>query len=129
SAAGADGALQALALAQPQYGSGPPSALELAEARRSLEAQRAAGVALRQERGEQRNALAVLYDGQPPVFDEPGRLLDAALPPVATDLPASLLGRRPDLRASELRLRASLKNVDATRARYYPDLSLTRSLV
>jgi len=47
---------------------------------------------------------------------------------VAADLPASLLGRRPDLRASELRLRASLKNVDATRASYYPDLSLTGTL-
>ncbi|WP_312477057.1 efflux transporter outer membrane subunit, partial [Stutzerimonas nitrititolerans] len=128
SAASIDYARQTLALVQTQYDAGQSSALELAEARQSLETQLAADVALRQEQVEQRNALAVLYDGQSPVFDEPGRLLDAALPPVAADLPASLLGRRPDLRASELRLRASLKNVDATRASYYPDLSLTGTL-
>lgn len=128
SAASIDYARQTLALVQTQYDAGQSSALELAEARQSLETQLAADVALRQEQVEQRNALAVLYDGQPPVFDEPGRLRDAALPPVAADLPASLLGRRPDLRASELRLRASLKNVDATRASYYPDLSLTGTL-
>ncbi len=43
-------------------------------------------------------------------------------------LPASLLGRRPDLRAAEQRLRGALANVDATRTGFYPALSLTGSL-
>src|SRR5690606_18529816 len=46
----------------------------------------------------------------------------------AAGLPASLLARRPDLRAAELRLRSTLKSKDATRASYYPDLSLTGTL-
>ncbi|WP_313452303.1 TolC family protein, partial [Stutzerimonas nitrititolerans] len=88
SAASIDYARQTLALVQTQYDAGQSSALELAEARQSLETQLAADVALRQEQVEQRNALAVLYDGQPPVFNEPGRLLDAALPPAGSPVSA-----------------------------------------
>ena len=40
-------------------------------------------------------------------------------------LPASLLGRRPDLRAAEFRLRESLAQVDATRTSFYPTFTLT----
>src|SRR5690606_26558477 len=129
SAASIDYARQTLELVQVQYSSGQASSLELAEARQSLESQLASDVALRQQQVEQRNALAVLFDGAEPVaMDEPQRLLDASLPEVAAGLPASLLARRPDLRAAELRLRSSLKNVDITRASYYPDLSLTGTL-
>lgn len=122
-------ARQTLELVQVQYNAGQASSLELAEARQSLESQLASEVDLRQQRVEQRNALAVLYDGATPVeMDEPQRLLDSTLPAVDAGLPASLLGRRPDLRAAELRLRGTLKSVDATRASYYPDLSLTGTL-
>src|SRR5690606_34156558 len=39
-----------------------------------------------------------------------------------------LLGRRPDLRAAELRLRGALAGVDAAKASLYPTLDLTGSL-
>jgi outer membrane protein TolC len=45
-----------------------------------------------------------------------------------TPLPAELLGRRPDLRAAELRLRESLANVDVTRTSFYPAFTLTGDL-
>lgn len=128
-AASIDYARQTLALVQVQYNAGQASALQLAEAQQSLESQLAAEVDLRQQRVEQRNALALLFDGVSPVaMEEPQSLLHSTLPAVEAGLPASLLARRPDLRAAELRLRASLKNVDATRASYYPDLSLTGTL-
>lgn len=117
-----------LALVEAQYRAGQASSLEVAEAQQSLESQLAAAVSLRQQRVEQRNALALLFDGVAPVEEEPLRLLNIDVPPVDADLPASLLGRRPDLQASELRLRRTLKNLDATRASYYPDLRLTGSL-
>lgn len=124
-----DYARQTLDLVQVQYNAGQASSLELAEARQSLESQQAAAVDLRQQQVEQRNALAVLFDGVAPVqMDEPQSLLHSTLPAVDAGLPASLLARRPDLRAAELRLRSSLKSVDATRASYYPDLSLTGTL-
>ncbi|TBU95481.1 RND transporter [Pseudomonas dryadis] len=129
SAASIDYARQTLALVQVQYDAGQASALELAEARQSLETQQASEVDLRQQRVEQRNALAVLFDGAAPLtLVEPQSLAGTTLPQVRADLPASLLAQRPDLRAAELRLRSTLKNVDATRASYYPDLSLTGTL-
>ncbi|GGJ78365.1 efflux transporter outer membrane subunit [Pseudomonas matsuisoli] len=120
---------QTLGIVEAQYNAGGTSSLELAEARQSLETQRASAVELQQERVEQRNALAVLFDGATlPALTEPQILSRATLPDVNAGLPAALLARRPDLRASELRLRESLKTVDATRASYYPDLSLTGTL-
>lgn len=129
SEASIDYARQTLALVEVQYRAGQASSLELAEARQSLESQLATVVSLRQQRVEQRNALALLFDGANAVpMDEPGSLATSTLPPVDAGLPASLLARRPDLRAAELRLRRTLKNLDATRASYYPDLRLTGSL-
>jgi outer membrane protein TolC len=39
---------------------------------------------------------------------EPQALPERPLPPVAAGVPAEVLGRRPDLRAAELRLRETL---------------------
>jgi NodT family efflux transporter outer membrane factor (OMF) lipoprotein len=129
SAQSIDYARKTLQLVEVQYAAGEASSLELAEARQSLETQLASDVDLRQQRVEQRNAMGVLFNGvTAPAFKEPQSLEDSFLPPVQAGLPASLLAHRPDLRAAELRLRGSLKNVDATRASYYPDLSLTGSL-
>lgn len=128
-AASIDYARQTLALVEVQYKAGQASSLEQAQARQSLESQLAAEIDLRQQRVVQRNALAVLFDGvMPVIMDEPQRLVRTTLPAVDADLPAALLARRPDLRAAELRLRSTLKSADATRASYYPDLSLTGSL-
>jgi len=94
-----------------------------------LEAQRAAQSALEQQRVAARNALTVLLDGQPlALSDEPQQLARVGSPVVAEGLPADLLGRRPDLRAAELRLRNSLKTIKVTATQYYPALSLTGSV-
>jgi outer membrane protein TolC len=55
-------------------------------------------------------------------------LPDGALPAVTAGAPASLLSRRPDLRAAELRLRKSVATVDATKVSFYPSLTLTGSV-
>ena len=125
---GIDYARQTLELVQVKFNAGSATELEVAEARQNLESLRATHATLLQTQVEARNALAELFTGQLPAdFVEPQQLT-AVPPPVAADLPASLLARRPDLRAAELRLRSSLATVDATRASYYPALSLTGSL-
>jgi NodT family efflux transporter outer membrane factor (OMF) lipoprotein len=119
-------------LVQTQYRAGAASGLEVAEAQQALASQQASQSALRQQAVEARTALALLLDsapgasGKPPV--NPVSLPTAALPTLDAGLPASLLARRPDLRAAELRLRESFTRIDATRASYYPALSLTGSL-
>lgn len=118
-----------LELVRGQYRTGAVSGLEVAEAESTLASQRASLSELRQQRTETLNALSILTDEPPSqAVAIPARLPDAAPPQVAAGLPAELLGRRPDLRAAELRLRGTLASGDATRASYYPTLSLTGSL-
>ncbi|MDF3100571.1 efflux transporter outer membrane subunit [Burkholderia sp. BCCIQ04A] len=121
-------AQRTLALVRSQHAAGAVSGLDLAQAEQSLAAQRAAQTQLIQQRTENRHALAILFDRPPQQrAAEPSALPDAAPPEVAAGLPASLLGRRPDLRAAEFRLRESLAQVDATRTSFYPTFTLTGS--
>jgi NodT family efflux transporter outer membrane factor (OMF) lipoprotein len=125
-------AQRTLDLIEAQYRAGAVSGLERAQAQQSLASQRSSQSQLEQQLVEARNALTLLFDGQfaslPAAERLPQTLPATALPPVDAGLPAELLGRRPDLRAAELRLRESVSNIDATRASYYPSLTLTGSL-
>lgn len=116
-------------LVRAQYRLGEVSRLEVREAEQRLEAQRAAQSELEQQRIEVRNALMVLLDGAPWALEaEPRDLAGARTLDIEPGLPAELLSRRPDLRAAELRLRARLAHIDATRASYYPSFTLTGSV-
>lgn len=126
SEAGMEDGRRILALARVKYAAGAVSGLDVAQAGQNLATQEAAHTQLLQQRVEARNALAILFDPPPePTAPEPARLPDIALPAIDAGVPASLLGRRPDLRAAEQRLRGALANVDATRTGFYPALSLT----
>ncbi|NVN92001.1 MAG: efflux transporter outer membrane subunit [Desulfuromonadales bacterium] len=118
-----------LSLVRTKYNAGAVSGIELAQAHQSLAAQRATLTQLQQQRSEARSALAILFD-QAPQNSVPERLQlpDGPLPTIDAGLPASLLGRRPDLAAAELRLSETLANVDATTAGFFPAFTLTGSL-
>jgi len=116
-------------LVRAQYAAGGASALEMAEAEQTVASQEAAHTLLVQQRVEYANALTILFDGPPDrMMADPARLPGYPLPQARAGVPADLLGRRPDLRAAELRLRQSLSTVDATRASFYPPLTLTGAL-
>ena len=118
-----------LELVQARSAAGAASGMEVRQANQNLQAQRAAQSALEQQRVEARNALTVLLDGQPwPHDDEPQTLAAATSPAIDAGLPASLLARRPDLRAAELRLRNSLQQIHVTATSFYPTLSLNGGL-
>ena len=117
----------ALTESQEQYGATSP--LEVSQARQDLTSLLSTRETLEQARKEDLNALAVLFDMPPgKTMADPADLSLATLPPIPAGLPAELLGRRPDLRAAELRLREYLADTDAARASFYPTLSLTGSL-
>lgn len=117
-------------LVKVQYKAGAVSGLDLASAEQSVQSQKATLSQIAQQKVEARTALAVLL--HQPVqqlnIAEPQRLPRVAMPDIVAGLPADLLSRRPDLQASELRLRKTLANKDATKASYYPSISLTGSL-
>jgi NodT family efflux transporter outer membrane factor (OMF) lipoprotein len=124
-----DYARQTLTLVQAQYKVGAASGLEIAQATQSLATLEASHTQWLQQRVQARNALAILFDAPPSVAaKESLRLPEGALPEVRPGAPASLLTRRPDLRAAELRLRKSLATVDATRGSFFPALTLTGSV-
>lgn len=118
-----------LALVEAKYAAGAVSSLDVVKASQTVASQRADLTRLLRQRTEARNALAILFDQAPGnAVPERERLPDGPLPALAAGLPASLVGRRPDLRAAEQRLRKLLANVDGTRASYYPSITLTGNL-
>jgi multidrug efflux system outer membrane protein len=74
-----------------------------------------------------RNALDELLARRPGSSDElPQTLEDLPdLGPIPVGLPASLLDRRPDVRAAEFLLRAANERIGVSIAQLYPDLTLT----
>lgn len=124
-----DYARKTLGLVRGQAGAGAVSTLEIAESAQSLSRQKAGLDDLVEQRVEARAALGLLLDGEAAAPDaEPPWLPRGALPPVDAGLPASLLGRRPDLRAAEMRVRRDLARLDRARLSFYPSLSLTGAL-
>ena len=117
-------------LVRSQYKAGAVSGLDLTQAEQSVQSQKASLSQIEQQRVEARTGLAVLL--HMPVqqlnVQEPPNLPRLSLPVIAAGLPAELLSRRPDLRAAELRLREALATKDATKASYYPSISLTGNL-
>lgn len=113
-----------------QYKAGAVSGLERTQAQQAVQSQLANLSQLRQQLLETRTALAVLL--HQPVqqlnMQEPQTLPKMQLPHIHAGLPAEILSRRPDLRAAELRLRKALTTKDATKASYYPSISLTSSI-
>jgi len=118
-----------LELVEVKYQAGSVSALDKVQARQTIASQKAQLIQLQQQRVEARNALAILFDQAPEnTLPELQCLPSGSLPAVAAGLPASILAQRPDLQATELRLKKYLASIDNTRASYYPSFTLTGSL-
>lgn len=117
-------------LVKVQYKAGAVSGLDLTQAEQSVQSQKANLSQIQQQVLETRTALAVLLHQpvQQLYLAEPSKLNAIKLPEISAGLPAELIARRPDLQAAELRLRKVLANKDATKASYYPSISLTGSL-
>jgi outer membrane protein TolC len=107
-----------------QFAAGAVSRVETAEAAQSLQQRIGNQARLLQQRSELRSAIAVLRGGAYwPEADEPQTVGASALP-IDAGVPVDLLGRRPDLRAAEWRLRQTLADADRVRLSAYPQLSL-----
>lgn len=77
--------------------------------------------------GLQRNRLAALLGAGPDrglTIARPA--IDLALAPgLPADLPANLLGRRPDIVAARLQTEAQLRRIDQKKAEFYPNVNLS----
>jgi len=107
---------------------GAASALDVSRQQGTVDSQKAALVPLEQQERQTLAALAVLLGRPPEGFDVKAQNLDAVQSPkVGPGLPSELLLRRPDVAEAEANLASAHANVDAARAAFLPQISLTGS--
>ncbi|MBC3210859.1 efflux transporter outer membrane subunit [Serratia fonticola] len=120
---------QTLAMVQSRYDAGAAGQIDLQQAQQSLINRENNYRTLQQQREENRNALAILFNRSPTDRQAERRSLDINQEvPVASALPIEVIARRPDVQAAEKNLRAALAGSDVERLNFYPTLSLSASL-
>ncbi|HUJ46436.1 MAG TPA: efflux transporter outer membrane subunit [Rhizomicrobium sp.] len=123
-----DAAKRILTIVQAKVANGVSSRLDLAQQQAVLAAVQSAIPPLEEQEREARYALAILLGRVPEgLVVEAKNLNGIAVPTVAPGLPSELLRRRPDVAEAEANLASAHANVDAARAAFFPDLSLTGS--
>lgn len=117
---------ESLALTQRSFDVGVASALELSQARSSVDTARVRIEQYTRLVAQDRNALSRLL-GQNVSSDllPDGELERNQLAELPVGLPSDLLYRRPDIIRAEYQLRAANANIGAARAAFFPRISLT----
>lgn len=118
-----------LEIVERRYQEGLVGPVDLRLARENLAASKAFAPAVELSLIKAYNALDVLLARRPGSSNYlPETLEDLPeLDPVPIGLPASLLDRRPDVRAAEMTLRSANERIGVSIAQLYPDLTLTAS--
>lgn len=122
----ADDAQRLLALVQSQADLGVASSLQVEQQRSAAASFAAALPPLQQQLEQNSHLLAVLVGATPEQFAlADGGVQAIAVPQPQAGLPASILQRRPDIRAAEARLQGANFDIGVARAAFYPSLALT----
>ncbi len=107
---------------------GSTSHLDLAREQAQVEAVESQLPGLETQEKQALFSLAVLLGRPPEGFDVKGQDLEKVLAPaIGAGLPSELLLRRPDIAQAEANLASAHANVDAARAAFLPQISLTGS--
>jgi multidrug efflux system outer membrane protein len=113
-------------LSQRTFDVGASSALDLRQARTSVDSARVSVAQYRRQVAQDRNSLTLLLGGPLPENLRPNDDLYATqLAEVPAGLPSELLQRRPDILAAEHNLKAANAVIGAARAAFFPSISLT----
>jgi multidrug efflux system outer membrane protein len=105
---------------------GVSSALDLSQARTSVESARVALARYQRQVAQDQNNLTLLLGTNLPANMPATQPLSAdLLSEVPAGLPSDLLQRRPDILQSEYELKAANANIGAARAAFFPSISLT----
>ena len=123
-----DAANRILTVVQAKVTNGVSSNLDLAQEQAVVATQQARLPGLIEQEREARYALAILLGRAPEGFDVKAQNLDGiASPMLQAGLPSELLLRNPSVSEAEANLFAAHANVDAARAAFFPQISLTGS--
>jgi len=114
-----------LALFELRYKGGVVSQVELSQVQSQYQQALAAVPSLERQVAVQENLISILIGRNPGAIPRGKTIAQFALPAVPGDLPASMLGRRPDILQAEQNLVAANANIGAARALYFPSFSIT----
>lgn len=122
-------AKQTVAIMEARYALGKVSKLELLQAQRDLVEQQSALVTDTNALNKTILALNALRNVTPNTeILTADTLIDLTVPTVNLNRGSDLLGKRPDMRAHENRLRSALSKIDVAKLKIYPSLSLNGML-
>ena len=108
-----------------RFKAGAVSKSEVSQIRSQYQQAHAAIPAFEQAIAAQENLISILLGRNPGPIPR-GKTIDQLVAPlIPGDLPSALLLRRPDVLQAEQNLIASNANIGATRALYYPNVSIT----
>ncbi|HEX9390669.1 MAG TPA: efflux transporter outer membrane subunit [Usitatibacteraceae bacterium] len=113
-------------LVQQRVANGLDTNVELRQAEGGLPGTRFEIAQLDEQIALARNALAALIGGGPDVTrDMSPQLAAAREQALPANIPADLVGRRADIAAARARVTAALREIDVTKAEFYPNVNLT----
>lgn len=122
-------AQETLRLTQSRYLAGSISGLDITSAKQMVLSQEGELIVLQHTLQQSLNEQTILLGSPPDNFIiKPQHLSNTSLPDIQANIPTSVLRRRPDIHAAELRLQATLADVDIKKISYYPTFTLTSSL-
>jgi multidrug efflux system outer membrane protein len=118
---------QSVDIVERRYARGLVGPLDVRLARENLAASQSAHPRIEDQLSRAQMSLDVLLGRRPGTTNSLPKTLDELpdLSPPPVGMPASLLDRRPDLQAAEMRLAAATSRVGVSIARMFPDLTLT----
>jgi len=118
---------EAVKLQQSRFQGGLANEMDVARARTELELARHDLIGVERQRGNAANAIALLCGAAPADFQLASSLSVPGVPRIGPGLPASLLQRRPDLRAAEQTMREANASIGVATANFYPSFKLIGS--
>ena len=118
---------KAVQLTRSQFREGMVTAADVAQAEAQLASAEAQLASLDGNRAVLEHSLAVLVGKLPSNFSLPAGELHATLPDIPTDLPSTLLERRPDIAGAERRVAAANEIIGVSRAAWFPTVTLGAS--
>ena len=119
---------KALVLNRNLFKGGAAPAEVLYQSQTQLETAKTLATDMLLKRAQLEHAIAVLVGEVPAAFSLPVSNKPVPFIAVKPNLPSTLLERRPDIAAAELRVQAANANIGVTRAAYFPAFNLSSSL-
>ena len=116
---------RSLQIAQNQYNAGTASAADVVTADAQWKSAQAQLIAVGVARGQFEHAIAMLTGHPPSELSIPEAPLPVAVPVVPTDVPSTLLERRPDIAAAERLMQEQNALIGVAKAAYFPDVTLS----